>query len=175
MCDVFVAYNTDSIMKNLLGNVHQNGITRLRQHVIKKFEYEKTEFKTATLPWGSLSVPENINAIRKQAFESIISFYNLKKKTYNLYFDILDSTHSAAFTNHLKKNADIISKSEAVIFVVDCIEISFWQLQEAFFASYFNKKVLCLKTEDFLKLVNRGKIEKALDKLIYGRIHNKKK
>ena len=172
MGDIFVAYNTDSIMRYLFANTFPTGFKKLRKYVNSQLNYTQDEIITAIKPWGSIAVPKSVCDIRKATFEIIKEYYSSREPKYNLYFDILNTVDSSDLTNNFNKNAKEISLSKAVIFVVDYTEISFWQLQEAYFASYYNKKVLCLKTEDFLKLVSSGKITKAIDKLLRKNVNS---
>lgn len=169
MYNVFVAYNTDSIMRNLLGQVSHRGFRKLYRYVSKNVSksHKQNSIASSTLPWGSIDVPKEVTEIRKEIFFIILSFYQKRKSDFNLYFDILNPMDKEnAFPNYVERNADIINNASAFIFVVDTIEISFWQLQEAYFASYYNKKVLCLKTEDFLRCISQRKLDKELKKLI---------
>lgn len=157
MCkkNIFVAYNTDSIVK-----------------IIKK-KYHKEKSKNNCEISNDCSWPVS-NEIKKERIECFKNLteniandktINIKGNEYILYFDILDNEKQDTELNeHVPDNRKKIKECALVIYVISKEEISFWQLQEAFFASYFNKNVIMLTTEDFFKLVYKKRFNKFLKK-----------
>ena len=180
MKKVFVAYNTDSII-NLLttsdsitkkykfGGLESQIRTKHNQLINAVHKQENTVVST-TKPTDVQDVSKQKQSLRKKVFKEILQYYKKNAGKYDLYFDILDTWKSTSLVTHYDKNGLKIKSSEFVIFVIADEETSFWQLQEIYFASYYNKKIIYLKTEKFLKLIARGKrnrkVQNTLDNYI---------
>ena len=102
---------------------------------------------------------------RRSIFQTLYDKYKSDGK-YELYFDILhDEYGKKDLYYHIDKNESIISmdNTRAIIFVISTAEVSFWQLLEAFFASYHNKKILYISVKKFIKLINGHKLDRFID------------
>ena len=158
--NVFIAYNTESFVKTV------------QNKFCKVFKYEEGENANLTIePTFSddcnfFTVSQRVEAIRKAIFNSISSFYKLNGKN-ELLFDILDDSYTEpGLYYHIDKNRKKIKESDMIIFVVAEKEISFWQLQESFFASYYDKRICFLTTEKFLKLIKKNKLDNYINTFI---------
>lgn len=152
--DIFVAYNTNSIVE------------MVQNRYGKTFKYDETEVELPTYAddlnsLEELKPSEEVERIRKSCFKCIKEYYIKDNQgKYRLYFDILtDEYTKPGLINHVDFNRDQIKNVNAVVFVISSREISFWQLQEAFFASYYNKPIIFLPTKKFLYLIKSKKFD----------------
>ena len=174
---IFVAYNTDSIVESLISSHHKK-FGNLKKKVknecgnlIEKVEEEAHVPSTLNDSIDVQAVSDQKSELRKKVFKIIKKYYGVKGGIYELYFDILDdSWTSQSLVRHYEKNNIAIKNSSFIISIIADDETSFWQLQEIYFASYYNKPILYLRTEKFLKLVAKGKLDKKI-----GRWKKKKK
>lgn len=167
MKKVFVAYNTDSIVNLLTARESDTkkykfgGLeAQIRKNCYKLIDAVHKQENTVisvTKPSDVQVVSKQKQSLRKKVFKEVFQYYKTNDGKYDLYFDILDAWKSTSLLTHYDKNGLKIRNSEFVIFVIADEETSFWQLQEIYFASYYNKKIVYLKTEKFLKLIARGK------------------
>lgn len=160
MCNIFIAYNTDSISK-----LHKKIIKFKEDEIENQISVSENYNKNEN--FFSVSIEEHKKRIA--CFMRIKEYYKKKNGKYNLYFDILDNTYQSQNRySHIDRNEEIIKsdKTKLIIFVVSDNEISFWQLQEAFFGSYYDKKILFLTNKKFLKLIKTKKLDKKIKRQI---------
>lgn len=168
MREVFVAYNTDSIV-NLLttskSRTNRYNFSKLKAQIRKNHAQLIADAQKQDNVDDQIAEPTDVqlvspqkHSLREKVFEEILQYYKENDGIYELYFDILDTSwESISLVTHYDKNGLKIKNAEFVIFVIADDETSFWQLQEIYFASYYNKRIVYLKTEKFLKLIARGK------------------
>lgn len=151
---IFIAYNTASIAKI--------AVKKYQKH----FDFEQRNSNRDQLTNKN---PTSIESAKK-IFNKIVEYYKKNKGKFSLYFDILAGTFLPGETDYyITTNKEQIRDSQMFVFVVSIEEISFWQLQEAFFASYYDKKIAYLSTDKFLKLI----VNKKFDHYIESKLKSK--
>lgn len=133
MCECFVSYNTDSILDCYFRIFCANKNTQI---------YQMTNLDD-----------------KKEVFVKFRQYYISNKGIHKMYVDILDNTD---IPYNPKINYCKIEKCKFVLALIGQEEISFWQLQELYFASYFNKKIIFMTTQKFMRLLKRKKLDKQI-------------
>lgn len=158
MNKIFIAYNTDSIV-----NLYKKIIKFKKDDFEKNIKIPNEFLKNKNF----FSVSANMQKKRIACFLRIKSYYEENGGKNNLYMDILnDDYKNSNKYYHIERNEEIIKdeNTKLIIFVVSDNEISFWQLQEAFYASYYNKKISFLSVKKFLKFIRNKKLDNYICK-----------
>lgn len=154
--DIFIAYNTDSIVE-----ATQKKYRKCFKYDLIKLNHQNDK---KVQPSNENQRSQEIEEIRKWTFLCISEYYKKTQGKYSLYFDILtDKYETPELYYHIEANRNQIQKSQMLIFVISNQEISFWQLQEAFFASYYDKKIAFLTTNKFLRLIKNKKFDTYIE------------
>ena len=158
---VFVAYNTDSIVNSFVLPINRS-FKKLWKEINTKCDLvSMTQQKMRKSSCLREVLPE-IEEIQFSIFNTLRTFY---KGSWDLYFDILDKNwQTSELRNHSDKNQQRIQDCDLIIFVIADDETSFWQLQEAYFASYYNKPIFYVTTKKFLSLISKHKLDNAINK-----------
>lgn len=182
---IFIAYNTDSIVWELTLR-KSNKYGRLSDGIQKNDEIKNLMEEVYTEKGTSYAdvdtISDNNDILRKKVFQAIKEYLTTsnrqqttdgyivadntyKNVSYNYYMDILDeSWQTQKLITHYTKNKQTIKQSDGLLFVIADEETSFWQLQEAYFASFYNKPIMYIKTQQFLKCVADHTLHKFIGK-----------
>lgn len=167
---VFVAYNTDSIV-NTFVLPKKRSIKKLWNEIQKKCDLTALRQQNPINTSCLREVTSEVEKVRFSIFKTLHTFY---KGHWDLYFDILDKNwQTPKLQTHSDKNRLRIQNSDFIIFVIADDETSFWQLQEAYFASYYDKPIFYVKTKRFLSLICHQKLDSAINKAIGHALNSK--
>lgn len=183
---IFIAYNTDSLVWELtLQNINKynklskdiqnnESIKDLMAHVYKEKNISKQDIDIVSEENEKLRIRVfkqiknhlrvlKCNQCLNDNFKDCDAYY--KNVCYSYYMDILDESWKTTLSlTHYTKNKQTIKQCDAVLFVIASEETSFWQLQEAYFASFYNKPIIYVTTGQFLKLVAKHRLHKYIEK-----------
>lgn len=148
---IFIAYNTNSVVNKVKSS---KWFKKVESANINTEEQEKKPC--------CLTISPQEEQLRLHTFKAINDIYK-RKGQHELFFDILNENYSKPGLHyHIDINKNIIEGCDLLFFIISEEEISFWQLQEAFFASYFNKPIMFIDTEKFVKLIIKQKFDRYL-------------
>lgn len=148
---IFISYNTNSITKEALKPRYEKifDLTTCADDIDKYF----TSYRVTGIDTNKLGI------LRTNIFEQIKT--RIKTKNFDFYIDMIDNSNKNVGNDNERWLVDItknIADCSAYLFVVDDTEISFWQLQEVFLATFYNKTIIYLSTRTFIKLVSKNKL-----------------